>query len=336
MKKQLLGMAAAAFIFFATGCTTDFDVTADWKQINIVYGLLEPYDSVQYIRITKAFLNENTSALDVAAIPDSSYHQDSLHVVLQPIQNGNVLGNIELYKTELQNKEPGDFSYPSHILYRTPPSFQLDPELRYRIVLESPATGNISTGETEVLGPVQPEYPRASFGADSGVIDFSTYSKFPLSFYTGQNAYFYDIILQVSYLEYPQGQPDQAVLKELDWYIDREIVVDPESQEEVLVRFESEGFFRFLGSNIEVDPGIRRRLRNVVLVYGGGTRDLYYYITLNRPSLNIVEKQPEYTNIENGLGLFASRQIDSLRIGFTAPTLDSIRAGIYTKPLNFQ
>jgi hypothetical protein len=56
-----------------TTCNDDFDVNADWKDITIVYGLLSvnEADSIHYIRINRAFLNEKTSAIAVAKESDS-------------------------------------------------------------------------------------------------------------------------------------------------------------------------------------------------------------------------------------------------------------------------
>ncbi|MEK0420454.1 MAG: hypothetical protein RLZZ161_305, partial [Bacteroidota bacterium] len=52
----------------------------------MVYGMLNANDSVQYIRIAKAFLNENTGALQVAKISDSLY-LDSAVVTLRSSDN---------------------------------------------------------------------------------------------------------------------------------------------------------------------------------------------------------------------------------------------------------
>ena len=55
-------------------CSNDFDLVDTWKDIPIVYGLLNVNDSVQYIRVEKAFLDEETSALVIAQEPDSLYY----------------------------------------------------------------------------------------------------------------------------------------------------------------------------------------------------------------------------------------------------------------------
>ena len=56
-----------------SSCENTVDINADWKETIVVYGLLDPNDSVQYIKVNKAFLNQNTSAYTVAQISDSLY-----------------------------------------------------------------------------------------------------------------------------------------------------------------------------------------------------------------------------------------------------------------------
>ena len=45
-------------LFFMNSCETDFDTTTDWEDITVVYGIIDQNDSMQYIKINKAFLGE--------------------------------------------------------------------------------------------------------------------------------------------------------------------------------------------------------------------------------------------------------------------------------------
>lgn len=62
-------------------CKNEVKVNANWKEIIVVYGLLDPIDTVQFIRVEKAFLDEKTGALEIAKIADSLY-LDSAEVIL--------------------------------------------------------------------------------------------------------------------------------------------------------------------------------------------------------------------------------------------------------------
>src|SRR5947207_9325485 len=95
-------LSAAVIILsvFYASCSTDFNVTTTWKDITIVYGLLDASDTAQYIKVGKAFLDPSTSALTIAQNPDSLYYND-LTVVLEDNANGSTIqmekvdGNLE-------------------------------------------------------------------------------------------------------------------------------------------------------------------------------------------------------------------------------------------------
>src|SRR5437870_4430063 len=88
--------AVILLLIFITSCSTDFSVTTSWKDITIIYGLLDASDTAQYIKVGKAFLDPATNAYTIAQNPDSLYYKD-LNVVLQDNVNGTT---IQLEKTD--------------------------------------------------------------------------------------------------------------------------------------------------------------------------------------------------------------------------------------------
>ena len=48
-------MIALAFI---ASCDNDLDIIAEWKDISVVYGILNAQDSVHYVKLNKAFLGQ--------------------------------------------------------------------------------------------------------------------------------------------------------------------------------------------------------------------------------------------------------------------------------------
>ncbi|MBL4656314.1 MAG: hypothetical protein JKY33_10880 [Bacteroidia bacterium] len=83
MKKTSILLLGLLTMFSA--CETDFEVNAPWKDITIVYGLLNQNDSVHFIKITKAFLVEG-NALDTAQVAGYSQYDDSeIDVTIQQV-----------------------------------------------------------------------------------------------------------------------------------------------------------------------------------------------------------------------------------------------------------
>ena len=56
-------------------CNKELKVNANWKDVTVVYGLLDQTADTTFIKVTKAFLGEG-NALQFAQVPDSSNYPD--------------------------------------------------------------------------------------------------------------------------------------------------------------------------------------------------------------------------------------------------------------------
>ena len=97
-------------------CKKSLDVNADWKDVTVVYGILNQSDTIHYIKITKAFLGPG-DALEYAKNPDSSNYPDILKVSLNEYTNGNPGRKIMLRDTLITNKDSGIFYFPVQKLF---------------------------------------------------------------------------------------------------------------------------------------------------------------------------------------------------------------------------
>jgi hypothetical protein len=150
MRKLLLLVTLATVLTYS--CKTDFDVTSDWKDISIVYGLLDPTDTAQYIKVTKAFLDKKVSALTIAQIPDSLYYTD-ITVQLEQYQNSVLKKTIDLQKVDgnLEGyvKDTGIFANAPNYLYKT--KEVMDQNSSYKLVITISDNGKIVTSSTEII-----------------------------------------------------------------------------------------------------------------------------------------------------------------------------------------
>ena len=139
MKKLLLLLPVLALIL--SQCSNDFDVTADWKEIPVVYAFLNPKDSAHYIRVEKAFLDPETSAYTIADIADSLYYPaDAIAVFIEKTSSGQrfqltrVDGNLEGYV-----RDTGIFAHAPNWLYKLKPAAGnpvILPGEKYRLVIQ--------------------------------------------------------------------------------------------------------------------------------------------------------------------------------------------------------
>ena len=73
--------------FLVSSCNEDFQLTEPWKDIPVVYGMLNRFDSAQYIRLEKAFVSEDLSARELAKYPDSIYYKNAKVTLINKTAN---------------------------------------------------------------------------------------------------------------------------------------------------------------------------------------------------------------------------------------------------------
>src|SRR6188508_2297236 len=88
--KKIYAVFLSVFFFFS--CSNELDITADYKETTVIYGLLNQNDTAQYVQIFKGFLDDNMSALVIAQNPDSIFYDDS---VLVQLNDGNATYELE-------------------------------------------------------------------------------------------------------------------------------------------------------------------------------------------------------------------------------------------------
>jgi hypothetical protein len=171
MKKLLL--LASLFAALFTACSTDIDINADWKDTTLVLGLLNTDHQTHFIRIHKAFLDEERGAFEVAQIQDSLYYKN-LVVKIERIRGNAVLETYTCVQIDTAILEPGIFASPELILYRFSTDSVLDINSTYRLKhllirllpLSSTPLAFLETCQTDcLLIPLHHQIMQASIGA---------------------------------------------------------------------------------------------------------------------------------------------------------------------------
>ncbi|RLD21936.1 MAG: hypothetical protein DRI69_02750, partial [Bacteroidetes bacterium] len=138
-----------------SGCQNDLNVTAPWKDIPIVYGILSPLDTTHYIRIEKAFLDPEISALEIARIPDSLYYKN-LDASIFDISSGTRFQLLEVDGAEEGLiRDEGVFAEMPNILYKVDADdLKLVPTNSYRLEINRSETLPLVTAEIEIVSRV--------------------------------------------------------------------------------------------------------------------------------------------------------------------------------------
>ena len=336
-KKVILALILPLAGLFS--CSTDFNLNADWKDIAIVYGLLNQADTIQYIKLNKGFLGED-DAYVMATEVDSIFY-DSAEVYLEPMFNNQNLydnsGNkirIKLIENYDIIKDSGIFANEFNLIYST--TSQLNINYDYKLIVEIPGKEPIVSttqliDDFPVIRPANIPGQKINFfiGQTQEYIDYD------VEFKPNEVGELYGVTMRFKYREIgPDGQNDYYI----DWVQPtkrRPATVDVNT--EMVITLNGSNFFSFIANKIEQgDPSIKRVALGADFVFMVGGKDLALYIEVNSPSEGIIQERPAFTNIENGIGVFSSRFTKTISNKEFGPlTLDELSCGEATKHLRF-
>lgn len=325
-------------------CSEDFEVSAPYKPVTVVFGLLNTGDTAHYIRIQKAFLDENKNALDMAQVADSNFHR-SITVHFKEINNGSVVYDDILQRVNLNSenypKAPGVFFYKdSSFAYKT--TRFLNPERRYRLVIVDNETGDADSAETDIIpfatGFTIKEFdlPRPlNLGLDFK--DINGNSPFFLQPLTiPANAMLFEGLIRVRYVE-KNDLTGQQTDKSVDWqFASLKRGAIPFS-----LQTSHRSFYEFMRNEVADAPANTSRYIDTGEVYvWAATQDFVTYKDINGAQGGITGDQikPIYTNIKGKdvYGLFTSRTFRShTRAVVSDSTLYFLGSHPLTTRLNF-
>lgn len=283
-------------------CETDFDVNANWKDVTIVYGLIDPNNDDQLIKINKAYLGQG-DAIQMASISDSTNYDPSnlivkIHRVREQVFNTyDTLSTVVLTDTVL-DKDDGLFSNDDNIIYtfKKPSSFYNTNSI-YVLEILNLSSGQKVTSETEIINSFSFESLNPSFewGLYNGELaDSLRFRTKNIEWQNSNNGVIYQLDILINYLE-------SGIVNSLSW---SQPIVEYSSGN-MSIKIKGDQFFQFLENNL--DNNTTKQFLNLDLVMTIGAQDLKTYIDVNQPFSGIVQERPVFSNIDNGVGLFSSR-----------------------------
>jgi len=276
-----------------SACETDFDVNAEWEETTVVFGLLDDSKDIQYIRINKAFLGDR-DALEIATISDSvNFNPDNMTVQIHELGLSDTNWTRNLTDTILE-KDDGLFAADNNIIYFFDANdISFNNNKTYVITIKNTQSGNLVSGETEVITNFSFDNFNAAQFKFGFVSPNGEFTSKTMDWAKPTNGEVYQLDFHFNYLE----DGDNMTL----------VWSQPlANNQDRTTKLEGVKFFNFLSNNIPDDSKVRKFL-NVEIVMTVGSEDLYTYTRVNEPITGIVQERPQFTNINNGIGLFSSR-----------------------------
>ncbi|HLP12601.1 MAG TPA: hypothetical protein VK177_11765 [Flavobacteriales bacterium] len=307
--------AVIATLLVFSRCSTKVELNTDWEDITIVYGLLDQNDEYHWVKINKAFLGDG-SYYDYALIRDSSEY-DNLTAYVQELSNGVIVNTYPLRDTELVNRPTtGVFFAPEQTVYYFK-STTLNPANTYKLVAhinEGTAREKEVTAETGL----EQDFSITNFTALAfGTYNISdpepnVYNQHHLKFVPPTTSDMYEIMLRIKWDEYTSTDTTRVYH---DWVVGKSTsndIVDG------IVNYDisGEAFYRTVRQAVLANnnPAVYKRVfRAIDVSVYAASDDLATYISVNSAQNGLVQERPEFTNVANGLGIFASRVHETLQ-----------------------
>lgn len=316
-------------IALLSACSNELVVVDKWKDIPVVWGLLNKSDTAHYIRVEKAFLDPTTSAFDIALIPDSLYYTNAV-VTLKRVNNGQVFtlervdGTLEGYP-----RRDGIFASTPNYLYKIKANvINLVVGEKYEFGLQKGDGSATVVAQTIVLPK-----PVLRTPTPTQTLPFLPRSSYKFDWNDIPDAGIFDLRLVFHYRERSDTTGSIFTPKSFVWTVENSI------QGSDLTLPDGAEFFNAIKANIEEDFHKTRGFDSldIVLWVGGTELEEFIKITKANDGLTSTQDIPKFTNLSEGFGIFTSRNV-SYNTGFllTDRSLDSLKNGSITKTLNFK
>lgn len=356
IRKTLLVLSLIALF---TSCDNDLKIIADWKAVPAVYGILNAQDSVHYIKLNKAFLGQGDVMMMAQEFDSLHFSVDQVGIRLLekeegdvPSQNGANWQTRNTYELEPTNefvRPEGVFSSPTQTIYKT--TAPLNEDFYYALEVYRKSNDTI-IAQTDGLIPIL---------SPLSVINPNTYSPLvilPNSYVpkvewrSVSGGKMYELSMRFNYMEFPISGASDTLFKSIEINYPSIFSIDTDGGDNMSYPLSYDQFLGFIAANIPDDPLVRRlvvgfdsspigtgvSIKHACLDFSlsAAGEDLATYLLLNENSNSLVLDRPEYSNIENGVGILSSRTVKSVNgVKITNQTNDEIAKSEVTKHLNF-
>ncbi len=313
------------FSLLLSSCTEDFDLTEPWKDIPVMYAMLNRFDTAQYVRIEKAFVSEDLSAAEIAKNPDSLYYKSAKVTLVNKTANKSyIMTKVDASKENYIRQE-GDFATTPNFLYKVKTK---DIILRGQddivIELDRGDGSKIVSSQINMIKDVKLELDDLIRELGFNPTLNQTYSWLP-----GSNAQVFNFKLNIQVEE--RNSTDGSIVKKI---LSTNILSNGIEKNATI---NGKVFYDLLSSNLIANPAISRSILDVSLELKSGSKELRDYLTIVNANTGLTASLeiPRYSNISEGFGIVYSTCFWTKSFSVSPNTINFLRTLDQTKNLNF-
>jgi len=327
MKRPIIFYLIILLLFpVFNSCEDEIDVFSGGDPVPIVYCLLNPYDSVQYVRINRTYIVEKGTSGFPSSV-DSLYYDGEIQVSLERWENDKVEETIEFEQFNGIIKDEGLFPTDKNTLFR---SFQkIYTESTYLLYIYLKNRENILFAETITVGDLNVIDP---FPIPQRKVTLSSTQDYVIRFDLAPEAWIYQTAINFNYDEINQGD---TIRKSIEW-IQKVTKPDFLKRDNITTRLNGAKFFQVLTNELEENSNVKRKALDLSFKFFYGSTDLRFYVESITPSSSVLQEKPSYSNFSNSQGIFSSLAIKEIKeVQLSKIMIDSIAHSKVSKNFGF-
>ena len=308
MRKLIISISAILLILLFNSCDDSFNIFTDGEEVTAVYGYLDVEADTNYLKITKSFTG---NAVEMAPDYSSSNYDYKLDVKLigKFASNPNFVRTVMLDTTSVFKPYDPDalfYSGVNQVLYYTTEKLLEDQE--YQLVITR-NDGEVVTSKVKTICGSTIKKPILGISFESPATNKIEWRSNQFN----QLAAYYEVIGYFHYKQIDPGQSDTTYHK-MRWYFGSGTGVEMynSSTLNMFVNYTPTTFYSKLAADANITNNTSTYTERFVdcfeIVITSTGDELYNYILIQNSGSAIMDT-PEYTNIENGIGIFSSRSV---------------------------
>ncbi len=288
-------------------CEVEFSPNATWKEIPVVYCLLDQDDDTTWARVERCYLGEG-SIYDYSSISDSiNYPKGYIEVKLLRIYNGETVAEYVFRDTTI-NRQSGNFASTAQPMYYLPGKAHFNEACTYDIQVKRVADGQILAHAKQPIQliirnpedcvftkPTYSTYPRKT-----GMFAFKAAGNTcQMEWPALKNARLYQPFVRLYFSENDERR-----------YVDVRTpsVSSTNNTDRYTIFYQASGFLNSVKEQLKDDPNPKTYLKQVDLYLTACSEDFSAYMSNISDAGNLDQSRELYTNIDGGRGIFAARR----------------------------
>jgi len=325
---------------FFSSCDNDLELIGPKVEVPIIYGAISISDPFVFIRLERAFGDNNISPLELSKNPDSLYYNDAVVTISLPSKNFSV----ELERVDATTlgfpRDTGVFANTPNYIYKVDKDqFIFEPGGKYNLSIK--VKGKEYTSSTLLINLIEIVQPKISQPLLWNPKVDEVITQSPLFWFQnkeGSQEEASPAIVSL-FVRFNYNERDQAVSQE---YIPKSLLISV--AESVIpdgnrFRYSINKIYAKIGESLAKSATIDRYSTSVDFVVVTGGKEFLDYNEALAANSGITGTQdfPIFTNISGGFGIFSSKNTQNFPGYYLSElSLDSLAVGRFTKELNFR